>query len=211
MIAVATREEVQPLVESLDVQRRVLGRPVYRVAGEELLVTGVGSTNAAATITAALQEAIPDRIVSCGLAGALPDSELRVGDVVVGTEAVYADLGIQHPDGFHGTQELGFETTPGTYNRYPLQDIPLDAARGHIAEVSTVSATMERARDVRERTDALVETMETTSAAHTATLHNVPAGAIVAVSNHASNERDFDFEAGKTALCDALEQLLNIP
>lgn len=208
MITVATEEELQPIVEGLEAERRVLGRPVYRVADEELIVTGVGATNAAATLTAALRESSPERIVSCGLAGALPGSELEVGDVLVGTEAVYADLGIQRPEGFRGMQELGFETTPGNYNHYPLQDLPLEAARGAIAEVSTVSATDERASEIQARTDAVVETMETASTAHAAALHDVPVSAVVAVSNHAGSERDFDFETGKTALCDTLKKIL---
>lgn len=208
MITVATKNEIQQLIEGEDPEQHVLDRPLYRVRGELLLVTGIGSVNAAATISAVLQRTTVERVISCGFGGALPGSDLNVGDVLVGTEAVYADLGILYPEGFQGIDEVGYETAPGRHNRHPLMDLPIDGERGVIAEVCTVSATDERASDVRDRTGAMVETMETAATAHTAYLHGIESGAIVGVSNHTGNQRDFDKERAKTALQNALEELL---
>jgi len=170
-------------------------------------VTGVGRTNAAAAVALALERYDVSRVVSCGVAGALPASSVNVGDVVVGTHAVHADLGVATPDGFGGAEHLGYETSEGYDNSYPLDPVGVEAHEGGIATVATVSATDEAAREVAERTDAVVETMETAAVAQVARLFGVPASAVVGVSNHAGEDRGFDFEAGAGALHDALTEV----
>lgn len=204
-MTVATRDEVDGFVEDAEVTDKILGRPVFTVSeGLRVAVTGVGRTNAGAVVGIALERYDVSRVVSAGVAGALPGSSLEVGDVVVGTHAVHADLGVEAPDGFGGTEHLGFETSEGYYNSYPLEDTPVEGARGGIATVATVSASDESAERVAERTEALVETMETVAVAQVARLANIPASAVVGVSNHAGEERGFDFERGVDALEGAL-------
>lgn len=206
LLVTATRDEVAEFVEKRDRVGEILGRPVY--GGEpRVVVSGVGRTNAAAAVAVALERYDVSRVVSCGVAGALPGSSLEVGDVVVGTHAVHADLGVATPDGFGGTEHLGFETTEGYYNAYPLEPLDIEAKRGGIATVATVSATDESAREVAERTDAVVETMETVAVAQVARLFEVPASAVVGVSNHAGEDRGFDFEAGAETLHGALTEV----
>lgn len=206
IITVATKDEVADFVESLDETDEVFGRPVYG-NDPRVVVTGVGRTNAAAVVALALERYDADRVVSCGVAGALPGSSLNVGDTVVGTHAVHGDLGVTTPDGFGGAEHLGFETSDGYYNAYPLEEFDAEGKRGGIATVATVSATDESAREVAERTDAVVETMETVAVAQVARLFGVSASAVVGVSNHAGEDRDFDFESGAEALNDALTEV----
>jgi futalosine hydrolase len=206
LLAAATRDEVAGFVGDLERVDRVLGRPVY---GDDVrvVVTGVGRTNAAAAVALALERYDAERVVSCGVAGALPGSSLGVGDVVVGTHAVHGDLGVATPDGFGGTEHLGFETSEGYHNTYPLEDLDAGGERGGIATVSTVSATDEAARGVAERTDAVVETMETVAVAQVARLFEVSVSAVVGVSNYAGEDRNFDFESGVEALDGALAEV----
>ncbi|MFP4189393.1 MAG: futalosine hydrolase [Halobacteriales archaeon] len=206
LLVTATRDEVAGFVEERDRVDEILGRPVYG-EGPRTVVSGVGRTNAAAEVALALERYEVSRVVSCGVAGALPGSSLEVGDIVVGTHAVHGDLGVATPDGFGGTEHLGFETTEGYYNAYPLEPLGIEAESGGIATVATVSATDESAREVAERTDAIVETMETVAVAQVARLCGVPASAVVGVSNHAGEKRDFDFEAGAEALHGALAEV----
>ena len=206
IVATATRDEVAAFVEDRDRVDDILGRPVYGT-DPRVVVTGMGRTNAAATVALALERYDVSRFVSCGVAGALPGSSLDVGDVVVGTHAVHADLGVETPDGFGGAEHLGFETSEGYYNAYPLEPLDVKAEEGGIATVATVSATDASAREVAERTDAVVETMETAAVAQVARLFDVPVSAVVGVSNHAGEDRDFDFEAGAEALHGALTEV----
>lgn len=206
LVAVATGDEVQGFVEDLEEVDSVLGNPVY---GDDpyVAVTGVGRSNAAATVAVALERHDFSRVVSTGVAGALPDSGLDVGEVFVGDRAVHADLGVETPEGFGGTEHLGFETTEGYYNDYPLEALSVDAETGAVATVASVSATDEAAEMVVERTGAAVETMETAAVAQVATRADVPASAVVGVSNHAGESREFDFDAGRNAVVRALEEI----
>jgi futalosine hydrolase len=206
LVVTATRDEVAGFIEGLDEVGEILGRPVF---GDDprVIVTGVGRTNAAASVALALERYDPSLVVSCGVAGALPGSSLTVGDVVTGTHAVHGDLGVETPEGFGGTEHLGFETTEGYYNAYPLEPLDVEGEEGGIATVATVSATDESAREIADRTDAVVETMETVAVAQVARLFGVPASAVVGVSNRAGEDRGFDFEAGAEALNGALTEV----
>lgn len=206
LVAVATEDEVQGFVEPLNEGGIILGNPVY---GDDpvVAVIGVGRSNAAATVAVALERYDVSRVVSTGVAGALPCSGVEVGDVVVGDLAVHADLGVETSEGFGGTEHLGFETSEGYYNDYPLQPLSVDAETGAIATVASVSATDEAAERVVERTDAVVETMETAAVAQVATRADVPVSAVVGVSNYAGEDREFDFDAGRSAVEDALEEI----
>jgi len=208
IVAVATRDEVDGFVDGDEVIDEILGRPVFEVSEDlRVAVTGAGRTNAGAVVGVALERYDVSRVVSTGVAGALPGSSLEVGDTVVGTHAVHADLGVETPDGFGGTEHLGFETSDGYYNSYPLEVLPVEGKRGGIATVATVSASDESAERVAERTDALVETMETVAVAQVGRLADVPVSAVVGVSNHAGTDRGFDFEEGVRAVEDTLSGL----
>ena len=58
----------------------------------EALVVGIGPVEAAVHTAQRLAASPPDAVLHLGIAGARADSGLAVGQVVVGTEARYADL-----------------------------------------------------------------------------------------------------------------------
>jgi futalosine hydrolase len=70
------------------------GRELAAVEGAETLACGIGPVEAAAATARALAERRPDALLHVGIAGA---RGLHVGTAVLGTEAVYCDLGSAIP------------------------------------------------------------------------------------------------------------------
>jgi len=70
------------------------GRELGAVEGAETLECGIGPVEAAAATARALAERRPDAVLHVGIAGA---RGLAVGTAVLGTEAVYCDLGAAIP------------------------------------------------------------------------------------------------------------------
>ena len=69
-------------------------RELGAVAGAETLACGIGPVEAAAATSRALAERRPAALLHVGIAGA---RGLAIGTTVIGTEAVYSDLGAAIP------------------------------------------------------------------------------------------------------------------
>lgn len=138
----------------------------------ELIVTGIGKANAAAATALALHQAPYRAILSLGIAGALPDSNLALGDAVVASSSIYADEGLLTPDGFQTCAAMGFPLGPFDGNAVDTNPAllapisPLVQHTGPIATVSTCSGTDALAQTVRRRTGAIAECMEGAAIAH---------------------------------------------
>lgn len=145
-------------------------RPIS--GGLDLVLTGIGKSNAAAATALSLARRDYHAVVSIGIAGSLPDSPARVGDIVVATESVYADEGLLSPLGFQTCAEMGFPIGPFSGNRVPVAARLLDPLAtvvdhaGPIATVSTCSGTDSLAANVRARTGAVAECMEGAAVGH---------------------------------------------
>ena len=137
-------------------------------AGVVVVVCGVGAAAAAATtaqyLGLAAQLGAPfDLVLSAGIAGGFA-GRVEIGGLVVGTEAVAADLGAETGDGFQSVDELGFGV-----NRYDAdprllrelrQALP-EAVGGPVLTVSTVTGTARSKELVEKRhPDAVAEAME---------------------------------------------------
>lgn len=183
--------------------------------GATIVVGGVGRTNAAVATTRGLLHDGPfDAVISAGVAGALPDAPCSIGDVVVGTHAVYAEEGVSTPTGFQDMTSLGFPLGPFEGNVVPA-DASLGAAlsglgtSGVIATVATCSGTDEAARVVQGRTGAVAEAMEGAAVLHAAMIGGCPAIEIRAISN-TTGDRDaqkWDLEAAFSALHTAMQRV----
>ena len=140
--------------------------------GVELLETGVGKVNAAAATSLALDSRRHAAVVNVGICGALvPLDELPLGSVVVADRCVYADEGVQTPEGFRGLAQMGFPLGPfegeSIPTHYGLQALAGSLGRvGGIATVSTCSGTDAMAAAVVLRTGAIAEAMEGAAIAH---------------------------------------------
>ena len=177
LVASAVDAEWHPL-ESL-LQQAVFGRSCH------FLSTGVGKVAAAVGMLEAIDRLRPSLVLHLGCAGAFRESGLRLGDVVVATEEIFADEGADTDDGFLTLADLGFSpyfTEPehgghgiqiGDGMGVAIAAVPaevLAAVRaamsdfsvtsGRLLTVSSGSATNARARALWERWHALAESME---------------------------------------------------
>ncbi|MEM1423502.1 MAG: futalosine hydrolase [Planctomycetota bacterium] len=140
-----------------------------------LLVTGVGPACAAAAVAHTYRPDAHAGLCILGVAGALPDTNLSIADLVVATTIVDAHTGIRTNDGFQDTAQMGFPPLPALeHNTIAADHDALDTAAlpahtpAPIATVTTCSATDALARDVATRTAAACEAMEGFAAAATA-------------------------------------------
>lgn len=152
----------------------------------DLVVVGVGPAAAAATtarrIALAEAEGAPySAVLSVGVAGGFP-GRIEIGDVVLGTATVAADLGVDSPDGFLSVDALGFGTAtlPADPNFVHLPKF----RTGKVLTVTTGTGTAERAAELAARhPDALAEAMEGYGVASAAHQAGLPFSEIRAISN----------------------------
>jgi len=171
-------------------------REARAIGGAEdaaVLAGGIGRTNAAAATTQALLRAGPfDAVINAGLAGALPGSDLAVGDAVVASGCIYAEEGLIAPTGFADIASIGLSLGDFEGNAVPVDEALLDVLGasfriGPLATVATCSGTDEAATMIAQRTDALAEAMEGAAVVHAARRLQTPAIELRAISNFAGD------------------------
>lgn len=171
--------------------------------GARVIAGGIGRTNAAAATTEAILRSGPfDVVVSAGVAGALPGSDLEIGDVVVASSCVYAEEGLITPTGFQDMREMGFALGDFQGNVVPVDpELHRRLARlfptGPIATVATCSGTDEAAMMVARRTDAVAEAMEGAAVVHAARRLGAAAIELRAISNTTGNRGRQAWDLGK--------------
>lgn len=157
----------------------------------QVVVSGVGRTNAAIATTRAILEDGPfDAVLSMGVAGALPgcDPPLPLGAIVVASESVYHEEGLHAPDGFQDMTELGFPLGSFQGNRVPADPALIDSFKslgrcGPIATVASCSGTDDSALEVQARSGAIAEAMEGAAVLHTAQHFGLPGIEVRVISN----------------------------
>jgi len=171
-----------------------------RMAGPELdvLISGIGQVNTAKALTAYFERhtPLPEHVIMGGCAGAFKGSGLNIGDVCFATEEIYADTGVNSPDGFSGLEATGFPLAEikgvKYYNRFPVPGLPdkIDRAMflfkisaGPFATVCAVTGTEAAAAGMEKRWGAVCENMEGAAAAHVALLYGMPFAEVRGISN----------------------------
>lgn len=162
-----------------------------------LVVTGVGKANAAAATATTLSGHRYGAVINLGICGSLPIvSPLGLGDSIAATRSIYADEGLQLPDGsFVGCSDMGFPLGPfddwGVRADADLLDAfaGLASVTAPVATVSTCSGTDALARTVVARTWAVAEGMEGAAVGQVASRLGVPFIEIRVVSN-TTGDRD---------------------
>lgn len=181
----------------------------------DLVVTGVGKSNAAGAVARVLDPSRHSGVVSIGICGSLPDWEVGLGEVVAATACVFADEGVLTRQGFTDCAAMGFP--PGEFEGMAVPVTPTwveamaraGARKVRVATVSTCSGTDEAAREVAARTGARAEAMEGAAAALAAWRLGVGCGELRAVSN-TTGDRAFqrwDVAAARLALAALLRRL----
>ncbi|MDG4778780.1 futalosine hydrolase [Micromonospora sp. WMMD961] len=131
-------------------------------------------------------------VVSAGVAGGFT-GRVKVGDTVLGTASIAADLGAESPDGFIPVDELGMPPAMlGVGGAVPtdpsllaaLQAALPAATTGPVLTVSTVTGTEASTRELRRRhPEAVAEAMEGYGVAVAAAQAGVPFAELRTISN----------------------------
>lgn len=157
----------------------------------DVVVAGVGPIAAAVTTTKALAAGYYDLVLSIGIGGGFPE-RAEVGSLVVASEIVGADLGVETPEGFCSLDELGFgscriSTENSLVNKLAeglsaLTNVSVKV--GPIITVSTATGTAESASELNKRVPGVAaEAMEGFGVALAAHEKGVPVHEIRAISN----------------------------
>jgi futalosine hydrolase len=197
------------IVTAVQAEADAIGRPT----GTLVVASGIGRTNAAAATTAAILSEGPFTwVLNAGVAGSLPKSNLSLGEIVVASECVYAEEGIQTPDGFQNMQEMGFSLGNFEGNEVPVDDWMLKRLSNigtvaPIATVATCSGSDVQAKLVQERTGCLCEAMEGAAVVHAAKRVGAPAIEIRVISNTTGDRenQEWDFELALNVLNKAVD------
>ncbi|WP_051273207.1 futalosine hydrolase [Desulfotruncus alcoholivorax] len=156
----------------------------------DVAAAGVGPAAAAVHTAKMLAAAGYGLVISAGIGGGFP-GQAEMGSLVVASEIIAADLGVETPAGFCSMDELGFGPTRIQPDAR-LVDVVTGAMRaaglpvktGPALTVSTVTGTAESAARLAERVPgATAEAMEGYGVALAARDSGVPVLELRAVSN----------------------------
>jgi futalosine hydrolase len=209
------------VIVAVEAERTALGARCLATPEVHVVVAGIGRTNGAAATAEALTEARATgapfaAVISTGIAGALPGSNLALGTVIVADACVYAEEGIALPEGQGDMRVLGFPLGDFEGNRVPVDGVLLMAFRAlgpacAIATVATCSGTDAAALSVRTRTGAMAEAMEGAAVVHAARRVGVPSLEIRSISNTTGDRatQRWDIAAAFTALQRVGDALVN--
>ena len=199
----AMAEEIERLKAGLEgVQEAHVGAFVFyegRLEGRPVVVvrSGIGKVNAAVTTLLLLQRGV-ERVIFVGVAGAL-DPELKVGDIVVSTDAVQHDV---------DATALGYALgeVPGESPAWEADEALREAALAAAGELRGVGvragrvvsgdqfiASAEGAAALRARFRAACAEMEGASAAQVCAKWGVPFVIVRSISDTADGTANTDF------------------
>lgn len=202
LIIAATETELEPARELL----------AENAGGIRIASTGAGKVSAALATLELLQEKRPDWIIQLGCAGAYPSSGLSIGDAAMADLEIFADEGVEAPDGFLTMEDLALpqatRNEDRVYNRVPVHgpcETVLDKIRsaiggdprietGRFCTVSSGSGTDAAAARIEEAWNPLVESMEGAAAALVAWKYGVRFSEIRGVSNLTGNRKREEWE-----------------
>jgi futalosine hydrolase len=178
------------VVTSVALEREAVLQGLHKDKRFVVLVAGVGPIAAAANTAKELAGVKYDLVVSAGIGGGFPD-RATVGSLVVASEIVAADLGVETPEGYSSLDELGFGSTRIQVDANLLNNVTraLRAAKlsvytGPVLTVSTVTGTAESATKLADRVPgAAAEAMEGYGVAFAAHNMGIPVLEIRAISN----------------------------
>ena len=168
-----------------------------------MLVSGIGPAGAAAVTAAALATGSYAVVLNLGICGGFPGAA-SIGDVVVATDVVAADLGVEAPEGWLGLSALGWaeESLPvdpallhRVVERLRAADLPV--VTGPVLTLSSMTGTDARAAVLAERHGAVAEAMEGRGAAEAALPYGTPFLEVRTVSNAVGRRDRAAWEMGR--------------
>ena len=183
--------------------REISGVPFTcgKLLGTDVVIAraGVGKVNAAvcAQTMALIYE--PELIINSGVSGAL-SLELRVGDVVIGTDVVQHDVdttALGDEPGFVSTVDrLSFplDNFASTAIAAAAEELGIRAVRGRIASGDQFVASTERKEEIVRLFSAVTCEMEAVAIAHVCFLNRIPCAVIRSISDGGNEEAPMSYE-----------------
>ena len=183
--------------------REISGVPFTcgKLLGTDVVIAraGVGKVNAAvcAQTMALIYE--PELIINSGVSGAL-SPELRVGDVVIGTDVVQHDVdttALGDEPGFVSTVDrLSFplDNFASTAIAAAAEELGIRAVRGRIASGDQFVASTERKEEIVRLFSAVTCEMEAGAIAHVCFLNRIPCAVIRSISDGGNEEAPMSYE-----------------
>lgn len=164
LLIVAAPREIRAVLDALDPSRPIPESwGLLRLERCHLVRSGVGKAAAAGATGRCYQPDTHAGVLSIGLAGSLPGSDLQIGDVILADPSRFGDEGVRLSGDFALLDRLGFgsdaaDTSPDDASCRALT--PLVGRVGPVATVSACSGTDQDAREIAARTGAIAEAME---------------------------------------------------
>jgi len=209
------------------VQDNAQGLSFFRgqICGVDVCLThsGIGKAASATAAITAINHCQPEALWLFGCGGAYPGAGLAIGDLVIATEEIFGDEGVETPGGFEDLASMGFamrEDSESRFNRWPVNADLLDWARDIIPElhpgpfvtVSTCTGTTVKALEIEKRTSGICENMEGAAVALACQQMSLPMLELRGISNLVE-DRDtsrWDLPAGMTGAQQAILELLKV-
>lgn len=216
LAVVATAQECRALLGDLTAAPVDLGP--YRALSTGMaavVVSGIGPAAAAAATATALTLGDFELVLSLGICGGFPGAAV-IGDVVVATDLIAADLGAGSPEGFLAMGQLGWAEDRHEVDTSLLRtaaDLLGEVVTGPVITVSTVTGTTARVDELAERHGAVAEAMEGWGVLTAALPHGVPVLEVRTVSNTVGvrDTSTWDFPTAFAALTRVGTKLLDAP
>jgi len=178
------------VMTAVQAEREAVLRGLHGDKRFDIFLTGVGPVAAAANTAKVLAVARYDLVVSAGIGGGFP-GRAEVGALVVATEIISADLGVETPEGFASLEQLGLGLSRVRINAGLVSSVTeallaagLPVSTGSVLTVSTVTGTAESAAKLAARVPgATAEAMEGYGVALAAHCYGIPALELRGISN----------------------------
>ncbi|MGC4047341.1 MAG: hypothetical protein QM758_26370 [Armatimonas sp.] len=164
------------------------------------VVTGVGIPHTLLRLPRYLTEYAPAQVLNIGIAGAYPDCELGIGNLICAVSEVYGDIGFEQTDSsFQPIQGSPFGQGYESYALSPLMHRQGNMASGGGCTVNSCTGTRATGEFRRDCFKARFETMEGAAVAQVCNAAGIPVSELRAISNIAA-ERDMRPENIRLAL-----------
>ncbi|RUT47488.1 futalosine hydrolase [Paenibacillus anaericanus] len=158
--------------------------------GFDVCLAGVGPASAAARTAAALACGKYDLVISAGIGGGFRE-RADVGSLVIASEIIAADLGVETAEGFASVDELGFGSARVTVHPHLphkmlqlLESSGIPACIGPVVTLSTATGTASTTTELARRIPGVAaEAMEGYGVAIAAQQLELPVIEIRAISN----------------------------
>lgn len=202
----AVDQEITDLVHKCSQeQHHLYSRFTYREKWEVNAVTcGVGMINAAMVTGAYLDRYKYDEVWMVGCCGGY---DKPIGDVIIATEEINADLGIQEENTWVSPENFPFPIVKGQKqdysNRFPCYQYDainkeyFDVHYGTLLSTSTVSGSFQHAEKLQNRFNAIGESMEGAAVAQVCAYYGIKFIEVRGISNKAGErcKSNWDFSS----------------